>query len=150
MTPAEKKLSSSIASHLHWAYESMLTAGRVDSFNPLAANHYFKDGMRAIEAVELHLADYRTAIAPAPMKATIVTRNPHHSGYMADDERRADFCPHCGNEDGYDSERRCPVCHLWDLDDEHAKRFRLAELVKEMTGEELDKVFSLTVMKVVL
>ena len=149
MTPAEKKLSLSIASHLQWAYESMLTAGRVDSFNPLAANHYFKDGMRDILIVELHLADYRTAIAPAPMKATIVTRNPHHSGYMADDETRAAECPHCGLVDDYDCEARCPECGLFDLDDEHAKRFRLHEIIKNMTGEQLDKVFSLVVTEVV-
>ena len=149
MTPAEKKLSSSIASHLHWAYESMLTAGRVDSFNPLAANHYFKDGMRDIQAVELHLTDYRTAIAPVPMKATIVTRNPHLSGIRADDEKPYTSCPHCGTEDDYDEVFRCPVCGLYAQDLYSAKMFRLMELAKNMTGEELDKAFSLVISEVV-
>ena len=148
MTPAEKKLSLSIASHLQWAYESMLTAGRVDSFNPLAANHYFKDGMRDILIVELHLADYRTAIAPAPMKATIVTRNPHLSGIRADDEKPYTSCPHCGTEDDYDEVFRCPVCGLFAQDLYSAKMFRLMELVKVMSGDQLDKLFEHLIVEV--
>ena len=148
MTPAEKKLSSSIASHLQWAYESMLTAGRVDSCNPLAANHYFKDGMRDILIVELHLADYRTAIAPTPMKATIVTRNPHLSGIRADDEKPYTSCPHCGTEDDYDEVFRCPVCGLYAQDLYSAKMFRLMELVKVMSGDQLDKLFEHLIVEV--
>ena len=75
--------------------------------------------------------------------------NPHLTTYKEDDRKPHTSCPHCGNEDDYDEELRCPVCGLWNADQAAAKLYRLIELAKNFTDDELDKAFTLIVTEVV-
>lgn len=102
-----------------------------------AVDFNYKHGME-----HLYRALPFLGISDATIAPPTTLHNPHHSGYLADDEKHATSCPHCGNEDGYDSERRCQACGLFDLDDADAKRFRLADMIKGMDDEQLNQLFS--------
>lgn len=148
-----------LVTELTWATKNLNVAGCTHSpdwadgrevTESVTCEHYYKAGMsdldKAIGIACPAFAEYRKQTELTSRVSTL--HNPNHSGIMADDEQYPTACPHCGNS-YYDSECRCEKCGLWDLDGERAKRFRLAELVKGMTGEELDKAFSLIVMEVI-
>ena len=123
---------------LRSAAESMNLAYFTSHLNQETADIHYTNALADLAKANETVASYN----PHP------TINPHHSGYLADDETRATECPHCSFEDGYDSEKRCPVCKLWDEDDDDAKRFQFKNMIENMSNEDLDKAFSLIVSEV--
>jgi len=125
--------------HLREAYDRMNVAYYTSHLNESSAETHYKEAIDHLAKANAYIATYNN---PHP------TVNPHHSGYLADDETRATECPHCGNENDYDCEKKCPMCHLWDLDDDDVKLRRLNELAKELNSEKLNQLFSYLVTEV--
>ena len=147
MNQPQKDFALNSMHTLHDASKHMMIAHHIASHCESVADYHFETAMDYVKRLEMIIERYRDESTPSPTVGILVTGNPHHSGYIGDDEKRATKCPHCGNED-YDSECKCSVCKLWDCDDDHAKRFQFQEIIKNMSGEELDKAFSLVVTEV--
>lgn len=123
---------------LRSAAESMNLAYFTSHLNQETADIHYTNALADLAKANETVASYN----PHP------TINPHHSGYLADDETRATECPHCGQEDDYDCEKRCQVCGLWDLDDDDAKLRQLNELASTMTTDQLDRLFKAAIEEV--
>jgi len=149
-----------LATALEWAGRSLHVAGCTHSpewadgrtvEESVTCKHYYKAGMsdldKAIEIAYPEFATYRNRLQTESQFRTL--NNPHLTTYREDDRKPSTSCPHCGNEDDYDEELRCPVCGLWNADQAAAKLYRLIELAKNFTDDELDKAFSLVISEVV-
>ena len=140
---AKQKLALNTIYDLGEARDSMKLTYYLMVHCPEAASAYLKDALTHLRMVNKNLAAYHNA--PDLPGAG----NPHHSGYLADDETRPTACPHCGNED-YDSEMRCQRCGLWDMDNHVNKRFRLLELINGMDIDDLNTAFAAVIESVVM